>query len=307
MTSAGHDCPLCGAALGRDAFPYAHEWEGLVYRCRKCTHCSTTAVDPLPDEETLARVYDWERYHTVHYLGPEQAVRHARALTLLGDLSPRPRTILDFGCGDGSFLMAAHAAGFACVGLERQPSTIRATAARTGLRVIGADELTAGDESFDVIHMSDVLGHLPDPAAALIDLERHLAPRGRFVVDGPLERNRSLVFWVARSSKLIRRALGARRVPTAAPTMLMRTDLRAQRRFFTNRLGYRELVLMPYETGWPYLEPSGSLRAPSGVARRCVGQLAVRLADSRFGRRLGMGNRFLGVFEPQRRSGDSAD
>src|SRR5205085_5251087 len=177
---------------------------------------------------------------------------------------PAPRTVLDFDCGDGSVLMAAAEAGIECVGIEYQPSAVESSSARTGLPVLDSAELKSGGDRFDVVHLSDVLGHLTDPYATLRKLERHLAPGGRLMIDGPLERNRSLVFWVAATSKRVRRAIGRRTVPEAPPTMLLRTDLAAQRRFIAERLGYRELVLRVYETGWPYLAPAGAAATVAG-------------------------------------------
>ena len=75
--------------------------------------------------------------------------------------------------------------------------------------------------------------------------------------------------------------------------MLFRVDASAQRRFFIERMGYREAHFERYETGWPYHVPG---RRPSslGIALKEVvagiARVAARVAP--------LGNRFIGVYAP---------
>jgi ubiquinone/menaquinone biosynthesis C-methylase UbiE len=60
---------------------------------------------------------------------------------------------------------------------------------RFGLEVVNStiEEAPFPDDSFDVIHMSHVLEHLPDPVSALARVARLLRPDGRVVIEVPNE------------------------------------------------------------------------------------------------------------------------
>ena len=154
--------------------------------------------------------------------------------------------------------------------------------------------------TFDIIHLGDILEHLPEPARTMRGLERRLAPGGLFVIEGPLQRNASLVFWSAAGFKALRRAFGVDRVSGTPPTHLILTDRTAQRDFFTRALGYRCLHYEVAESGWPYFIASEKPASPGLALKAMVGAaaIAIQRADP-----VGMlGNRFFGIFEPGARA-----
>jgi SAM-dependent methyltransferase len=84
-------------------------------------------------------------------------------------LSPGSR-VLDVGCGTGRFLTAARLAGHSVVGTELSPTAAQIARERA------LDDIRVGpfdaaqfrpEESFDLISMSHVLEHLPDPIGAV--------------------------------------------------------------------------------------------------------------------------------------------
>src|SRR5262249_53262011 len=159
-------------------------------------------------------------------------------------------SLLDFGCGGGGFLAAAAARGHRCRGVEREASTIAKAGECSGVPVSSLSALLETGERFDVIHMSDVLPHLPDPPSTLHTLETLLAPGGVVFIEGPLEDHASLVRLAASSAKGLRRGLGLDAPARHAPTMLVRLDREAQLGFFTRRMGYRAVSFEVFETGW---------------------------------------------------------
>jgi predicted SAM-dependent methyltransferase len=84
------------------------------------------------------------------------------------------RNLLDFGCGDGSFLLAARAEGWNCCGIERNPPE----SLLDELPVVGSlDQL--GDRSpFDCVTFWHVLEHVDDPVDVLTRLRGYLKPGG---------------------------------------------------------------------------------------------------------------------------------
>ena len=80
--------------------------------------------------------------------------------------------VLDFGCGDRRHESLFSGAGADYVGFD---GPWNPAADLTG----EPDAIPAGDASFDVVVCTQVLEHLPDPAAAIQELRRVVRPGGR--------------------------------------------------------------------------------------------------------------------------------
>ena len=90
--------------------------------------------------------------------------------------------VLDVGCGPGTITVGL--AGYVGVGrvlgidaAEGVLAEARAEATRRGLHNVtfevgDVNHLDFGDEAFDVVHAHQVLQHLPDPVAALLEMRR---------------------------------------------------------------------------------------------------------------------------------------
>jgi SAM-dependent methyltransferase len=113
------------------------------------------------------------------------------AAYLLPFLEPGMR-LLDVGCGPGTItldLAARVAPGFT-IGVDREAGVIddarRRLASRPAsgveFRTADAYALDFDDESFDVVHAHQVLQHLTDPVAALVEMRRVLRPGGVLAV-----------------------------------------------------------------------------------------------------------------------------
>jgi SAM-dependent methyltransferase len=82
--------------------------------------------------------------------------------------------LLDFGCGDGSYLLAARKEGWSCFGVER--------CCPTGLpgdvTVVGSLDELPDQPGFDCVTLWHVLEHLDDPVGVLSQLRTRLNPGG---------------------------------------------------------------------------------------------------------------------------------
>lgn len=93
-------------------------------------------------------------------------------------------TLLDVGCGDGSFLAAS--GDHRSIGLDSSPTALRAARAR-GLAVIQSDLLRSPfpERSFSLITMFHFLEHVSPPQTYLAAARRLLADDGELVVQVP--------------------------------------------------------------------------------------------------------------------------
>ena len=110
---------------------------------------------------------------------------------LLDHLEPGQR-LLDVGCGPGTITLdlAARVAPGEVVGIDVAPEVVDAARAAAeaagvaGVRFVTGDvyALDLPDASFDVVHAHQVLQHLTDPVAALVEMRRVLRPGGVLAV-----------------------------------------------------------------------------------------------------------------------------
>lgn len=103
--------------------------------------------------------------------------------------------LLDAGCGAGGASILATARGAQVNGFDAAPALVGIARERVpdgDFRVGDLEALPYADETFDAVIVADVLSYLADPLAALCEVRRVCAPRGRVVVamvcvadDGP--------------------------------------------------------------------------------------------------------------------------
>jgi SAM-dependent methyltransferase len=179
-------CPLCAAA---DLRPLgAASGIGLV-RCATCG--SVMASTPAPEPSAYGLAY-YERSYLA--FKSERLAFLARLLGRLGDASGR--LALDCGCGAGLSLDVLSACGWRAVGIEPSPAGAALVAQRGHAVVRGsASVLPASSHRADAVLLLDVLAHLDDPAAAVHEAARVLAPGGRILVKTP--HRPAWAYWLA--------------------------------------------------------------------------------------------------------------
>jgi SAM-dependent methyltransferase len=103
--------------------------------------------------------------------------------------------ILDYGCGDGTFLAmlaADSTASLSAVGAEMYTSLVEdcnARLGRAGLRFVLSDELDAPEHvnAYDLVSCMEVLEHIPNVEGLLDRFRRLLVPSGVLLISVPVE------------------------------------------------------------------------------------------------------------------------
>jgi SAM-dependent methyltransferase len=175
---------------------------------------------PRMSEQELSEFYR-ARYHP-QAAGSEPTARDGRIpaerarhlVERVGKHRTTVRRHLDVGASDGA-LMKAFRQRFACDSVGVEPGeTYRRSAEAAGLRMSPAleDLAHSGEARFDVVSLSHVLEHLPDPLGALANLkETWLEPNGLLVVEVPNlfgHQSLELAHLTAFSASTLRRTLG---------------------------------------------------------------------------------------------------
>ena len=182
-TSVG--CPACGSSsLAEGVRVPDHEY-GLSYvACyAECSRCGTLVQEPMPNPAQLSQFYPPD-YHSMVHEGRIARLRNAVRIKRMVRLRRVAGPILDYGCGDGSFLLQAAET------LPHEAFWGYEIASRTETKVLAGGRVTivTGDpESLfqqlplcGVITMNHVIEHLPDPQAIIKVLADRLVPGGVF-------------------------------------------------------------------------------------------------------------------------------
>jgi SAM-dependent methyltransferase len=122
------------------------------------------------------------------------------------------RRLLDYGCGDGTFVAMVHAGFTEACGVDVEPDQIAGCRTRlgdlSGVRFRMTRELGASEtEAWDVVTCMEVLEHclVPERRRIVGELGRLCAPGGLIVVSVPIETGPSLV-----GKQLVRAIAGLR-------------------------------------------------------------------------------------------------
>lgn len=150
----------------------------------ECETCGFKHIVPIPTQAELEAVYRQEYYSIEKPLYLERhredldwwnLVYSERYDTFEGLLPPDRRRVLDVGSGPGFFLLHGQQRGWQTLGIE--PSAQAAAHSRKlGLEIVEdflTEQMAVQLGKFDVVHMSEVLEHIPDPRG-MLQLVRHL-------------------------------------------------------------------------------------------------------------------------------------
>ena len=167
----------------KDQFGVTHSGELLNdvngFKVIRCEHCGFVHVTPIPTKEDLKETYTHEYYSSEKPLYIERylqdkdwwdATYSARYEIYEKNLEPLQRSVLDIGSGPGLFLAVGKERGWKTKGVEI--SQIAANYAREELK-LDIEEIFLTEETFgrlgkfDVVNMSLVLEHIPNPASML--------------------------------------------------------------------------------------------------------------------------------------------
>lgn len=179
-------CPVCGNS-GHN--PWGGGYDLLVpgskrFNLVSCQGCGLVYIpgkDGVPDNDEIYRGSYYRNLSGLAAFVERWFLRRRRR----EGVGKRPAgRLLDLGCGTGAFLRTMAEAGWECWGVEPSSS---AAASFAGCRVFSGELKNAGfeDNFFDAVTLWQVLEHLPDPRACLLDIRRILKDDGVIVISVP--------------------------------------------------------------------------------------------------------------------------
>lgn len=114
------------------------------------------------------------------------SVADAAEMEVMRVSATKSGTLLDVGCGSGAFLQRMRDAGWQVTGTEPDPNAAARLRERLGFPVFSRiEEVESRVDRFDLITLSHVIEHVPDPLATLRQLAALLTPNGQLMVTTP--------------------------------------------------------------------------------------------------------------------------
>lgn len=173
-------CPSCQANWlapfgARGAFTLA-----------RCQSCGLVFVREKVPNGFIEKFYDGRSCDAHTKDDQELRRRISDRLDHVGELKLSGRRALDVGCGPGLFMDEAQKRGFDCVGIDADAQRVEYCRQR-GLNVVHGllphPEVPEG--SFDLVWLSHVIEHVPNPPQFIAQLARMLRPDGLLCILTP--------------------------------------------------------------------------------------------------------------------------
>lgn len=171
-------CPLCQAELSQHLKNARDYITGEHFDILRCEACGLGCTSPPPQNlEPYYRDYHGNRHGKSAEFRAKRRVAFVSKNTGPGD----GRKLLDFGCGDGTFLLHARERGWLVSGTEMNPEIARSR----GLDVVTGLKEAASHAPFHCVTLWHCLEHLPDPVGTLSRIRDLLVPDGWLIVAVP--------------------------------------------------------------------------------------------------------------------------
>ncbi len=203
------NCPVCLGTEFKKILTDTNRRDqfSISFSMCECENCGMHFLNPAPDETSLSNLYrdslvdkvseNIEDYRIVSKNLPKQSIIRNVISRLNGSLRGRPhnwpdeegngRSILDFGCLDGTKLAFWYQRGWQIAGIDINEKAIAVAKRQFPEEQFWCGDLTKLkiDSKFDYIRADNVLEHVLDPVAYMKILFSLLKPGGKLRIFVP--------------------------------------------------------------------------------------------------------------------------
>ena len=249
------NCIICNKNKFVIAFPFNTNFNGKLFHYYKCLNCKFVTIEPNPSKKDFSKLYKNNLYHKKFYSSVETK-DYKESVKYIKNLLKNKAKFLDFGCGDGNFIEEIKDI-YESYGVEFDLKTIE----KCKRKIINASFLNnieiaskKYNNYFDAIHLGDVLEHVTNPKMLLFILNKKIKKKGFLYIEGPLERNVSLINYSIIFFGNIKRLFRSSVKNNFKPYHLYFCNFKNQISMINILKKYIIVKCQIYETGWPYNE-----------------------------------------------------
>jgi 2-polyprenyl-3-methyl-5-hydroxy-6-metoxy-1,4-benzoquinol methylase len=189
-------CPVCKSStfsnyLNVEDYTVSHK----EFTIQQCNDCYFLFTNPRPPVDEIGAYYQSENYISHHDGGSDimskiyNSVRNhtiKQKIALINELKKGKGSILDVGCGTGSFINACKEDGWEIAATEPDHDARSIAGSKLKRPVYGSiNEPELQGERFDIISLWHVLEHIHDLNETVSWLKNHLADQGKLVIAVP--------------------------------------------------------------------------------------------------------------------------
>ena len=260
-----------------------------VFNWLDCKNCKLLFLFPALTEDDKKLLYA-PSYHQQYYFNyTENYAPQLKTIRKYGK-----KTVLDYGCGDAGLISFLHRNKYEVTGVEYDEFLIEKLRQNfIGINFITEKDFWSKTETYDIIHLGDVLEHTSDPINLMGKLTAKLNPGGLFFIEGPLECNPSIAYYFRLLTYAIKSRVNKESVRVKLPYHITFSTAKNQRLFF-EKLKIEEKEYTVLEAGWPYLDKLEEVRSPWLFLQFLIARFSILV--STFTK--GWGNRFVYVGKP---------
>jgi 2-polyprenyl-3-methyl-5-hydroxy-6-metoxy-1,4-benzoquinol methylase len=184
MTQA---CPLCAATTIRHL--QVRSFQDFTWNLGHCTSCGLHFTDPKPTDQQMRRFYSGDFHAQLREPGASERAfgdRFRHYIEWIAEFVPSGRT-LDVGCSTGLLPWMLKQRGYTAEGIELHPETAKWGAEHFGIPIaVGSLELVESEVGqYDLITLTEVVEHTPNPVEFLSSVHRLLKAGGYALVTFP--------------------------------------------------------------------------------------------------------------------------
>ena len=187
MTSADNNpCRLCGGESWQIILHDILTRQKDRFALRKCDDCDLVTTYPIPSEEKLQHYYNqdyWQSSQTDSRSSFDTLYRFRMAsiVTAIRKYANEQHKILDWGCGDGSFINLLRTYGFDSYGIDAYKKS------QNDNQIFSTviEKADFPKEYFDIITCFHVLEHLVDPLTSVKHALMLLKTGGLIIIEVP--------------------------------------------------------------------------------------------------------------------------
>jgi len=200
-------CTLCGGSTNRVIESLPGYQVGKTFQINYCLDCDTSVAVPLEVDENL---YNFIYLNAQHIPGYDRYYRYADDVLLVKDplkflaesedtywsishfikkvnKQPNPK-ILEVGCGLGYLTYALVHEGYDATGIDISEQAVTEASRRYGNNYERVDiyELVRSQhKTYDIVIMTEVIEHIPDPKGFILTLKSLLSENGSLLITTP--------------------------------------------------------------------------------------------------------------------------
>ncbi|HUS60103.1 MAG TPA: class I SAM-dependent methyltransferase [Nevskiaceae bacterium] len=167
-------CPVCGNRKVKTQI------EGYF----KCANCLSLYSKRVPTELEIQKRIDYYGKPAANSSIDWKLIKvHKNRVIYLSRFLSKNKSLLDVGCGRGTFLKCAQDAGFKIWGVDKSKKFIEF------VKKMGVEAFNSlsevKDESFDCVTSFDVIEHTFNPKTFILEIKRKLKKRGILMMTTP--------------------------------------------------------------------------------------------------------------------------